>query len=267
MTGRLSIVLALPVMAVLGQVLPGVPATAWAQPAPPVNECDVPNRHTEIDFPLPQVTKAIAVKKLSVLVVGAGSSQLPGANGIKNAYPARLHKALSDKLPGIDVQVATDVTPTRTAADMLKTLRQSLTDSKPALMIWQTATVDAMQSVDADQFGQALAKGIKIARSMGADVIFINPQYSPRTESMIALQTYVEIQRWVALQHEVPLFDRFNLMKAWADLGTFDLYSATKKLDMAERVHECLGRSLADLVVESSKTHSSNTENGKEPGK
>jgi hypothetical protein len=264
MTGRLSILLALPVVAVLGLGLPklSVPASAQA-----VTECDVPNRQTEIDFPLQQVTQAIAAKRLNVLVLGAGSSQLPGASGAKNAYPARLQKALSAKLPGVDVQVATDVKPTRTAAEMVKTLRQSLTDAKPALMIWQTATIDAMQGVDADQFGQVLAKGIKIARSAGSDVIFVNPQYSPRTESMIALSTYVEILRWVALQHEVPLFDRFNLMKTWADLGTFDLYSATKKLDMAERVHDCLGRLLADLVLESSKVHPPNAESGHEPGK
>jgi hypothetical protein len=269
MTWRFSIILALPVMAVLGWPAPAL-AQSTAQPpataaAPPLTECDVPDRHTEIDFPLPQVTKAIAAKKLSVLVLGAGSSQLPGAD--KHAYPARLQKALAGKLPGVEVTVATDVKPTRTAVEMLKTLRQSLTDAKPALMVWQTATVDAMQAVDGDQFGQALAKGIKIARSSGADVVFLNPQYSPRTESMIALATYVEIQRWVALQHEVPLFDRFNLMKSWADLGTFDLYSATKKLDMAERVHDCLGRLLADLVLESSKVHSPETGNGEEPSK
>lgn len=253
MTGRLSFVLALPVMAVLGQLLPGLSATASAQAIPPLTECDVPNRHTEIDFPLSQVTKAIAAKKLSVLVVGAGSSQLPGAGGAKNAYPARLQKALSDRLPGVDVEVATDVKPTRTAAEMVKTLRQSLTDAKPALMIWQTATVDAMQSVDADQFGQALAKGIKVARSVGADVIFMNPQYSPRTESMIALGTYAENMRWVALQQDVPIFDRFSIMKLWSDNGTFDLNSATKKLDMAESVHDCIGRLMADLVLESAK--------------
>lgn len=265
MTRRFSFLLALPVMAVLGQVLHGLPASAQA--APPLTECDVPNRHTEIDFPLPHVSQAIADKKLTVLVLGAGSSQLPGAAGAKMAYPARLQMALAAKLPGVDVQVATDVKPTRTAFEMVKTLRTSLAQTKPQLMIWQTATVDAMQSVDADQFGQVLAKGIKIAREAGSDVVFMNPQYSPRTESMIALATYVEILRWVALQHEVPLFDRFNLMKAWADFGTFDLYSATKKLDMAERVHNCLGRLLADLVVESSKTHSSTTESGQAPAK
>jgi hypothetical protein len=70
---------------------------------------------------------------------------------------------------------------------------------------------------------------------------------------MIALSTYSEDMRWVALQQEVPLFDRFSIMRLWSDLGTFDLYSATKKLDIAEQVHDCIGRLLADLVIAAAK--------------
>ena len=51
----------------------------------------------------------------------------------------------------------------------------------------------------------------------------------------------------------VPLFDRFAIMKLWAELGTFDFTTATNKLDMAQHVHDCIGRLLADLVVEAAK--------------
>ena len=123
--------------------------------------------------------------------------------------------------------------------------------------------MDAIQAIDPDQFSHALDHGINIVHSAGADVVLINAQYSPRTESMIALGTYAENMRWVALQQEVPLFDRFSIMKLWADLGTFDLYSATKKLDIAERVHDCIGRLLADLVVESAKPDEPHAESGR----
>lgn len=255
MTGRLRLLVAMPVLALLGQ--------AWPALAEHPSECRVPDTQTESNFPLPQVARAIAAKRLAVLVVGAGSSQLPGPNGIKNAYPARLQQALAEKLPGVEVRVATDVKPRRTAADMVNTLQLSLSVAKPALMVWQTATVDAMQSSDPDQFSQALDKGINIARSAGADVIFINPQYSPRTESMIALGIYIENMRWVALQQEVPVFNRFGLMKTWADQGTFDLYSATKKLDIAAHVHDCIGRLLADFVIEAAKPSEPRAESGK----
>ncbi|HUL86622.1 MAG TPA: SGNH/GDSL hydrolase family protein [Pseudolabrys sp.] len=224
----------------------------WAeQPA----ECQVAENLIESNFRLPQVTRALKAKHLTVLVVGAGSSQLPGSNGTAsgNAYPARLQHALAQQLPGVDVKLTTDIKARRTAAEMVKGLPAALSAAKPQLLVWQTGTVDAMLSVDPDQFSQALDKGINIAHSAGADVVLINAQYSPRTESMIALGTYAEDMRWVALQHEVPLFDRFSIMKLWGELGTFDLYSATKKLDIAEHVHDCIGRLLADLVIAAAK--------------
>jgi hypothetical protein len=221
--------------------------TAAAEQPP---ECLVAQHQVEQDFPLPHVVAAIAAKKLDVLVVGAGSSTLPGPNGAKAAYPARLQAALTQQLPGVAVTVSTDVKAKRTAVEMVKSLAKPLSDAKPALMIWQTGTVDALQAVDADQFSQALDQGINIARSAGADVILVNAQYSPRTESMIALTTYVDNMRWVALQHDVPLFNRFEIMKLWADLGTFDLTGAANKLDIAARVHNCIGWLLADLVSE-----------------
>ena len=223
---------------------------AWAElPA----ECGVAAHLVETSYPLPKVRRALAEKKLNILVVGAGSSQLPGANGEKNAFPARLQQALGDQLKGVEVKVTTDIKASRTAAEMVKTLPANLAAAKPALMIWQTGTTDAMRAVDPYQFSQALDQGINIARTAGADVVLVNAQYSPRTESMIALSTYSEDMRWVALQQEVPLFDRFSIMRLWSDLGTFDLYSATKKLDIAERVHDCIGRLLAALVIAAAK--------------
>jgi hypothetical protein len=227
-----------------------------AQPA----ECLVAEQQLEHIFPLPQVARAIAAKKLNVLVVGAGSSTLPGPKGAQLAYPARLQQALTEVLPGVAVKVATDVKAHRTAAAMVKTLVAALAAAKPALLIWQTGTVDAMQAVDPDQFSDTLEQGIVMARTAGVDVILVNAQYSPRTESMIALGTYADDMRWVAVQHQVPLFNRFEIMRSWADLGTFDFTSAKDKLAMAGRVHACIGWLLADLVAEAAKPGNPQTE-------
>jgi hypothetical protein len=172
---------------------------------------------------------------------------------------------LIEELPGIAVKVTADVKPHRTADAMLKTMKPELTAAKPALMIWQTGTVDAMQAVDPDQFTATLAQGVTMARAAGADIILVNPQYSPRTESMIALSTYTSDMRWVALQHEVPLFDRFEIMKLWADLGTFDLTSATDKdkLEVAEKIHNCIGWLLSDLIIGTAKPDGPHTEGGR----
>ena len=105
--------------------------------------------------------------------------------------------------------------------------------------------------------------GEPVAWYLALHVVLMNAQYGPCTESMIALGTYAENIRWVALQQEVPVFDRFSIMKLWADLGTFDLYSATKKLDIAERVHNCIGWLLSDLIVEAAKPDEPHAESGR----
>lgn len=266
MKGRHLTVRAMPALAcvaALWLVLPGALGLGAPAHAGPLADCRVDGVQSEMAFPLTRVKQAIANKKLPILVVGAGSSLLPGQNGAQSSYPARLQVALSKKLPGVEVSVVTDVAPKRTAAEMVKSLKASLASASPALMVWQTATVDAMQSVEQDQFSQALDKGVRMTRAAGADVVFINPQYSPRTDSIIALGSYVENMRWVAVQKEVPVFDRFNLMKAWYEHGTFDLYSATKKLDMAVLVHDCIGRLLADLVIDAARPDQSAVEPGK----
>jgi hypothetical protein len=226
-------------------------------------ECLVAQHQVEHIFPLPHVQRAVAAKKLDVLVVGSGSSTLPGRGGASGAYPARLQRALTELLPGVAVTVATDVKPHRLAAAAVETLKVALKTAKPNLVIWQAGTVDAIQSVDPDQFSDALEQGIALVRAAGADLILVNAQYSPRTESMIALTMYADDMRMVALQHEVPLFNRFDIMKLWADLGTFDFTSPSNKLDMAKRVHNCVGWLLADLVAEAAKPAAPPTEGGR----
>jgi len=217
-------------------------------------ECRVAEAQVETNFALPRVAQALERRQLAILVIGAGSSTLPGTTGgSNNAYPARLQAALSEKFPSITIKVTTDAKSGRTAPESYKALLAGLKSVKPALTLWQAGTVDAMQMVELDAFSTALGHGVEKAHAADSDVILINGQYSPRTESMIALGTYAENMRWVAMQQEIPLLDRFSIMKLWAELGTFDFSTSTKKLDMAERVHDCIGRLLADLIVEASK--------------
>ena len=232
----------------LAWLLAGLLLTGAAFAAPP-QECLVAEPQVEHSFPLPAVKRAITAKKFDVLVVGSGSSILPGRDGAGSAYPARLQQALTELLPGVTVTVATDVKPHRTAIEAVTVLKAALAAAKPSLVIWQTGTVDAIQAVDPDAFSDALAQGIALVAAAGADLILVNAQYSPRTESMIGLTTYGDDMRWVALQHEVPLFNRFEIMRVWAELGTFDFTDPPNKIEMAKQVHNCIGWLLADLIT------------------
>ncbi len=212
--------------------------------------CYVAGSLVHTDFALPHTAAAIARKHVSVVVLGSASSTLPGAEGAAKAYPARLQDSLARRLGDVTVKVAARTKARDTASEMVKTLHQMLDDDKPDLVIWQTGTVDAMLGVDPDEFQAALGNGLDILHAGNADAVFVNMQYSPRTDSMISLGAYVDAMRFVALQREIPLFDRLGVMKDWNEMGVFDLSTATKKIDVAEKVHDCIGRMLARLVVD-----------------
>ena len=78
-------------------------------------------------------------------------------------------------------------------------------------------------------------------------------QYSPRTESIVAVGAYADSIRWVSREREVPVFDRLAIMRHWYDHGQFDLYKATKDLQMAKNVHDCLGRASAATVIDAAR--------------
>jgi hypothetical protein len=230
----------------------GIFAATLAIPAVAADEgaCFVASSQVHADFALPHVAEAIAAKHLSVVILGSASSTLPGSEGAAKAYPARLEDTLRRKITGVTINVVAHTKARESAADMVKTFNDVLANDKPDLVIWQTGTVDAMLGVDPDEFQSALGDGLDTLHRGKADAIVMNMQYSPRTDSMISLGTYVDAMRFVALQREILLFDRLAVMKDWNEMGVFDLSAATKKIDVAERVHDCIGRLLARQIVD-----------------
>jgi GDSL-like lipase/acylhydrolase family protein len=218
--------------------------------APQPDECDVPASLTESEIDLTRVTNEMKDKhRLNISVVGTGSSALPGQDGVHFGYPARLEDALRAQLPGIDIRVTAHVQSKQTTADMLNDLDKILLTDKPSLVIWQTGTADAISGVEPDDFHASLDSGVEKMQTAGADVILMNMQYSPRTAAMLDVSIYADVMRLVAQQRNALLFDRLGVMKYWNEVGTFDLYAATKKYDMARRVHDCIGRALASQII------------------
>jgi lysophospholipase L1-like esterase len=190
-----------------------------------------------------------------VAVVGTGSSALAGPDGPSSAYPGRLEAVLRQRLPGVAVKVVTLVRSRQTAEDMAKGMAKLMVDERPDLVVWQSGTTDAIRRIEPDDFRVALDEGIEAVQKAGADIILMNMQYSPRTEIMVALDPYADTMRVVAQQHEVPLFDRLSIMRHWSDTGAFDLYAGGKDNFLASRVHDCIGRGMAAMILDAAHLH------------
>jgi hypothetical protein len=236
-------------LTMLAGLLAGAPARAEdaTKDAPAV--CEVPAYLLASESSLPRVAEAVKnAQKLDILVVGSRSSTINTADG--TAYPGRLETILREKLPGVKVNVNVELQVKKTAEEVAAGLGKLAEGKKPTLVIWQTGTVDAMRSIDPDDFRAAVGDGVAALQSAGTDVILMNLQYSPRTETMISAAPYIDNMRVVAQQHDVPLFDRFAVMRQWNEAGDFDLFSASHGLDLAKRVHDCLGRALSKFVID-----------------
>ena len=222
-------------------------APARAEDAPA--NCEVPAYLLASESSLPKVAEAVKNSgKLDILVVGSRSSTINAAEG--SAYPARLQAMLKEKLPSVAVNLSVELQITKTAEEVAVKFVKLMEGKKPALVIWQTGTVDAIRSVDPDDFRGAVDEGVAALQNAGADVVLMNMQYSPRTETMISVPPYLDNLRVVAQQHDVPLFDRFAIMRQWNDSGDFDLFSTSHGLDLAKRVHDCLGRALSKFIID-----------------
>ncbi|HET6839293.1 MAG TPA: SGNH/GDSL hydrolase family protein [Bradyrhizobium sp.] len=233
-------------LAALAGCLTAAPAHAESPPA----SCEVRPYLLASESALPKVADAIKRGHLDILVVGSRSSTIGTSNtSDTSAYPGRLQAVLREKLPSVAVNVSLELQITKTAEEVAGGLVKLLESKKPALVIWQTGTVDAMRSIDPDDFRAAVDDGIIALQNAGADVVLMNLQYSPRTETMISAAPYLDNMRVVAQEHDIPLFDRFAMMSNWNDTGDFDLFSASRGLELAKRVHDCLGRALSQFVI------------------
>jgi hypothetical protein len=235
------------VLAILAAIAFAGGAVAAESPPP---SCEVPERFLPTDVDLTRVGAEVKDRhRLDITVMGSASSALAGPDGARFAYPAQLEQSLRERLPGVDVKVTAHVPSRQTIADMAAALPKILAEDHPALVIWQAGTVDALRGVDPDDFRNSLDQGLDAIAAAGADVIMMNMQYSPRTESMLSVAPFADGMHWVAEQRGVLLFDRLSIMHYWSDEGTFDLYAATTGYAMARRVHECIGRALASQII------------------
>jgi len=214
--------------------------------------CDVPPYLLATESSLPKVAEAIKKgSPLDILVVGSRSSTINTSDG--TAYPGRLQALLKEKLPKVPVSVSVELQIKKTAEEVAPGLVKLVEAKKPTLVIWQTGTYDAIRSIDPDDFRSAVDEGVAALQNAGTDVILLNLQYSPRTETMTSVPPYLDNMRVVAQQHDVPLFDRFAIMRHWNESGDFDLFSTSHDIDLAKRVHDCLGRALSKFVIDAAR--------------
>jgi hypothetical protein len=242
--GRLVCVSAFGLIALL--LCPILPADA--QVGPP---CPIPAELKPDPATLP-TTKArlLAHDEIRIAAVGGGAT-LGRAVPPGQAYPERLAAWLQYGMPGARWTVLNGGTVGDSADAMVKRMQQDVLPRKPSLVLWETGTHEAAIGGSVEAFGEALQSGIEMLHAAKVDVILIDMQYSPRTNSVINFEPYLATLHDIAEQNEIPVFDRYYLMRAWSDAGLFDFHTRdpVKRTDVTRRIYDCVAASLALMII------------------
>ena len=225
-----------------------LPGTAPTQE----QDCAVPASFYDTEPTLPKTVAAIASGQTVLIVAIGGASTLGQAAGSPDlAWPARLAVALTSRFPAARVTVHNRAVARQTTQEMAARLDHEVIALKPTLVIWETGTTDAVRGTELDEFRQTIQAGIDRLRASGAEVVFMDMQFSRHTHAVINFDRYESVLREVTDANDVPLFRRHDIMRHWAESGLFDLMTEDhKKLHLvASRLYDCIGRAVADFIT------------------
>jgi acyl-CoA thioesterase-1 len=209
--------------------------------------CEAPDAYIEPYYKATRAALSLrSNKSLDILIVSSAPSQTRMGDKLRS-YPMFLETALKERLPNYEIRVAVHTEARKSIKDILAALPRALEKNKPALVILQTGTVEAIAGVDPDKYERKLESAIEVISRAGADTILVNPQFSPRTSFLTNSGALNDRIRRVASYSDVSLFSRYDIMRHWSENEAFD-FTALKADGTYEAVHRCLGRILAEFV-------------------
>lgn len=235
-------------------LITGALVTSCSSNASSIDEaaCAAPPGVDEHLGPLPHLSAKIARGgPVTIVALGSSSTEGTGASHPFYSYPSRLRADLADRLPGIDVQVLNRGVGGDTTAAMMARMEPDAVAPHPDLVIWQVGSNDVLDEVDPAAVATLIHQGIVRLKAAGADVVLMDVQYAP---AILDHDVYREMQETIAAAARadgVPLFRRFDIMRAWDRSGSLPMKAVLYRdnLHMNDLGYGCLARVLADDIV------------------
>ena len=205
----------------------------------------------QLDAPLSRIAKLLdAHNAVTIVAVGSSSTGGSGATSPSYAYPSRLERELRLKFPGAPITVHNRGVNGEEAADMMARMDDILA-LKPDLVIWQLGTNTVLRDGNIPATGEILQAGIARIKKSGADVLLVDPQFSPRVNAKPAVNDMIGLIAYVAKQAHVPVFRRYVAMRHWHEDESiaFDRFIVADGVHMTDWGYSCFARLLADNIA------------------
>jgi lysophospholipase L1-like esterase len=204
---------------------------------------------------LPHVAGKLASGEPVVIVAfGSSSTAGYGATSPEFNYPNRLAALLHRQYPTADITIVNRGQGGEDAPEMMKRLQSSVLDMKPDLVIWQVGTNAVLRNLDPVETAKLVEEGIKRIQAAGADLVLVDPQYSPRvTERGESASKIVQLLGKVAQFRHVGVFPRFEVMREWHEKQALpiDSFVIADGLHMNDWGYACFAQLLGDDIIKS----------------
>lgn len=215
--------------------------------------CRSPKGGTQAMGAFPRVAARLAAgEPVRIVAFGSSSTQGYGASSPQYNYPNRLQAQLQRRYPNVAIEVINSGKGGEDAPEMFQRLKSTVIDLKPDLVIWQVGTNAVLRNLDPQQTGELVDEGIQQIKAAGADVVLVNPQYSP---AMIAkpeaANHMVGLLDKLAKLRKVGLFPRYKIMQEWHEDQSlaFSVFVINDGLHLNDWGYACFAQLLGDNII------------------
>jgi lysophospholipase L1-like esterase len=204
---------------------------------------------------LPHVAGKLAAGQPVVIVAfGSSSTQGYGATSPEFNYPNRLAAQLRRQYPTADITVVNRGKGGDDAPEMMKRLQTEVIDLHPDMVIWQVGTNAVLRNLDPAETARLVEDGIARIQAVGADVVLVDPQYSPAVNQHAeSAGKMMKVLNRVAELRRVGVFPRFEVMKDWHERQAIPIenFVISDGLHMSDWGYACFAQLLGDDIIKS----------------
>lgn len=214
--------------------------------------CPAPDPFVIAVDALPATKAAIKKQTLTIVALGGAATLGAPAHGTEFTYPSRIAARLTAALPGLTVKVVVHAVGRQSDTDVYKTLDKDLAADRPALVVWGPGGSAAGRGVDLDTFIGNVTDTVDKIRASGADLILMTLQYAPSVARVVNLAPYRTAVIRAGDIANVPVMDRYELMRSWSDNGFLDLDATgdEERINVARKLYDCMAEILTQGIVD-----------------
>jgi len=228
-----------------------VPALAWADPT--AHACSAPTALLRLSQPLPRVAERLARHEpITIVAIGSSSTAGAGASSPAASYPSRLAIELKARFPRETFKVINRGINGEEVSDMLARFADGVIKEKPDLVLWQVGTNSVLRDHPLGMMNPAIVNGVRQLREIGADVVMIDPQFTPQVIAKADAQAMVQLIAATAKAANVDLIQRFAVMRYWHDDEHMDFreFASPDLLHMNDWSYACLAKLISASISE-----------------